>query len=380
MELKERINLIQKNTEEILGTEGEIQALLESGQELNHYIGFEISGKIHLGSGLISMQIAKNMADAGIKPHVFLADWHTWINDKLNGDRKFIREIAVGYFKEGMRSCYKVLGGNPKDLQFILGTELYEKDPEYWANMIEVSKNTTLSRIQRSITIMGREQEGSVDFAKLIYPPMQVADIFQMNIHFAHAGMDQRKAHVIARDVANKLKIKPLKIKNHIIKPVAIHHHLLLGLSKPRIWPLKNPDDIKLMLSQMKMSKSKPDSAVFIHDSENDIRRKIMKAFAPEAEINFNPILDWTKHLIFTRETEILIKREKQHGGDLRIASYAELEKLYAEKKLFPLDLKNFVADYLVKFLQPVRDYFASGEPCKMLKQLENMINCKILT
>ena len=314
------------------------------------------------------------MADAGIKPHVFLADWHTWINDKLGGDREFIRKTAVGYFKEGMRACYKILNGNPDDLQFILGTELYKKDPDYWANMIDVSKNTTLSRIQRSITIMGREEKGSVDFAKLIYPPMQVADIFQMNICFAHAGMDQRKAHVIARDVAMKLKIKPLKIKGKIVKPVAIHHHLLLGLSKPSIWPLENPEDMKLMLSQMKMSKSKPDSAVFIHDSEDDIRRKIMKAFAPEAEIKFNPILDWTKHLIFTRESEILIKREKQHGGDLHVSSYDELEKLYADKKLFPLDLKNFVADYLVKLLKPIREHFASGKPKQMLEELENKI------
>ena len=374
MHIQKRINLIKQNTEEILGNDDEIQALLESGEKLNHYIGFEISGKVHLGSGFISMQVAKNLADAGIQPHVFLADWHTWINDKLGGDRDFIRKIAVNYFKEGIRVCYKVLGGKPDDLCFVLGAELYEKDPEYWANMIDVSKNTTLSRIQRSITIMGREQEGSVDFAKLIYPPMQVADIFQMNIHFPHAGMDQRKAHVIARDVAKKLKIKPLKVKNKTTKPVAIHHHLLLGLSKPSIWPLENPEDARLMLSQMKMSKSKPDSAVFIHDIEKDIRRKIMKAFCPEAEVDFNPILDWTKHLIFTREKEILIKREKQHGGDLRIASYQELEQLYKDKKLFPLDLKNFVADYLVEFLKPIREHFASGKAKEMLLELEEML------
>jgi len=374
MTLEERKNLITQYTEEILGTDQEIQALLESGEKLNHYIGFEISGKIHLGSGLISMQVAKNLADAGIKPHVFLADWHAWINDKLGGDRDFIRKIAVNYFKEGMTVCYKLAGGNPNDLNFILGSDLYEKNPEYWANMIDVSKNTTLSRIQRSITIMGRDQGGSVDFAKLIYPPMQVADLFQMNIHFPHAGMDQRKAHVIARDIALKLKIKPLKIQGKIIKPVAIHHHLLLGLSKPSIWPLENQEDARLVVSQMKMSKSKPDSAVFIHDSADQVRRKILKAFAPEGEVGFNPILDWTKHLIFTRESEILIKREKQHGGDLRIKSYNDLEKLYAEKKIYPLDLKNFIADYLIEFLKPIREHFSSGKAKDMLEELEGKI------
>ena len=56
----------------------------------------------------------------------------------------------------------------------------------------------------------------------------------------------------------------------------------------------------------MKMSKSKPDGAVFIHDSVDEIRRKIKKAFCPEGEIEFNPIIDWVEYLVFRGKRRVL--------------------------------------------------------------------------
>ena len=44
----------------------------------------------------------KDFVEAGIECSIFLADWHTWINDKLGGDRETIKRVAVGYFKEGL--------------------------------------------------------------------------------------------------------------------------------------------------------------------------------------------------------------------------------------------------------------------------------------
>ena len=96
----------------------------------------------------------------------------------------------------------------------MLGTDLYHHNDAYWATLIDVAKNTSLARMQRSITILGRREGESVDFAKLIYPPMQVADIFIQGINLAHAGMDQRKAHVVARDVAAKMRVSPLRDAN----------------------------------------------------------------------------------------------------------------------------------------------------------------------
>lgn len=372
MDIKERIRLISRFTEEIL-TPADLEFLLSRNILLKHYIGFEISGKIHLGTGLACMQKVKDFADAGVSVNIFLADYHTWINDKLAGDLETIKKTAVGYFKEGLSIAYKCLGGNPKDLNFVLASDFYHHNDRYWETVLEISKHITLSRMKRSITILGRQEGEDVDFAKLIYPAMQVADIFSQQINLTHAGIDQRKAHVIARQVAEKLKISPLIVENKTIKPAAVHHYLLLGLNKPPIWPISESVDKQEIRASMKMSKSKSDSAVFIHDSVDEIERKIKKAFCPEKETEFNPLVDWTEHLIFTREKKIEIKRKKEYGGDLKIKNTEELKNLFKKGDLHPEDLKNFVADYLIKLLEPAREHFSNGKPKEMLEGLEKL-------
>lgn len=373
MDIKGKINLISRQAEEIITSE-DLKFLLESGELLKHYIGFEISGKIHLGTGLVCMQKVKDFADAGVKVHILLADYHTWINDKLGGDLSVIKKTAVGYFKEGLLLAYKCLGGNPKDLNFILGSEFYHNNDLYWQTMIDVSKNTSLARIKRSITIMGRKENEETDFAKLLYPVMQAADIFNGGFHFIQAGIDQRKIHVIARDVAKRLKFYSLKIGKEIVKPVAVHTHLLLGLEKPAVWPISESTNKSELQTSMKMSKSKLDSAVFIHDSADEIRRKIKKAFCPEGEIEFNPIIDWAEYLIFSKEEKITINRKPEHGGNLKIRGIDELKKIFKNKELHPEDLKKFVADYLIELLKPAREHFEKGEGKKMLGELEMLI------
>ncbi|MEK9154768.1 MAG: tyrosine--tRNA ligase [Patescibacteria group bacterium] len=368
MDIKEKINLISRLTEEVIESD-ELEFLFSQNTPLKHYIGLEISGKIHLGTGLICMQKVKDFFDAGVKTHIFLADYHTWINDKLGGNLDAIKKTAVGYFEEGLKISYKCLGGNPNDLNFILASDFYHNNDLYWQTLIDVSKNTSLARMQRSITIMGRREGIEVDFAKLLYPAMQVADIFAGGFNFSHAGLDQRKANVIARDVANQLKFSPLKIGDKIIKPVAVHHHLLLGLNKPN-----NGASGEDLQTSMKMSKSKPDSAIFIHDSEEDILRKIKKAYCPEKDIEFNPIIDWARYLIFSRENKITISRKAEHGGNLEIFSIEELEKIFKSGGLHPEDLKKFVAEYLIELLNPAREYFSKGEPKIMLEELEELI------
>lgn len=370
---EERFNLITRNTEEVLTPEN-LRSFIKQDTPLKHYIGFEISGKIHLGTGLMCMQKVKDFMDAGVDCSIFLADWHTWINDKLGGEMETIQKVAVGYFKEGLKASFKCVGGDPEKLKFILGSELYHNNDEYWATVIDVSKNITLARNLRTLSIMGREQGEGVDFAKLIYPPMQVADIFIRGLTIAHAGMDQRKAHVIMRDVALNLKVKPLlNPKGEKIKPVAIHHHLLLGLQKPPVWPVPK-DNLHEVWTAAKMSKSIPDSCVFIHDSPDEIHRKVMNAFCPTREIGFNPVLDWVKFLIFKNKSpELLVKRLEKFGGDTTFKSFEELGEAFMNGSLHPEDLKKAVAEKIIEILEPARKHFAKPRPKQMFEELERL-------
>ena len=44
---------------------------------------------------------------------MFLADWHSWVNDKLGGDRDTIRRVGGGYFTEGLKATFQAVGGDP---------------------------------------------------------------------------------------------------------------------------------------------------------------------------------------------------------------------------------------------------------------------------
>ncbi len=374
MDAEERYTLIKRNTEEIM-TDEDLKKLLQSGTPIKHYIGFEISGHIHLGTGIMCMAKVKDFLDAGIDCSVFLADWHAWINDKLGGNKEVIKKVAVGYFKEGLIAALKCIGADPNKVKFVLGSDLYHNNDKYWETMIDVSKNTSLGRMQRSITILGRKEGDSVDFAKLIYPPMQVADIFIQGINLPHAGLDQRKAQVVARECALSLKSSPIKDKKgEIIKPVAVHHHLILGLVKPSVWPVPK-NQLQEVWSSMKMSKSIPKSAVFIHDSPEEIKDKIKDAFCPEGEIEFNPILDWAKSLLFRTDSfRLEVKRPEKFGGNTIYDTFSDLETDFMKKKLHPMDLKNAVAEEIIKLLEPARKHFEDPRVKKLKQEMDSLV------
>ena len=380
MNIDEKIELITRNCEEII-TKEDLKALLESGTPLVHYIGFEISGMVHLGTGYISMGKVADFLKAGVKCQIFLADFHTYLNNKLGGDIVNIRWAAVNYFKEALIAsllCHEVKVDEEMrlgNLKFINGFDLYKDNLVHWESFMEVGKHVTLSRNLRSISIMGKKQGNEVDMATLFYPPLQVADIFTMKVNLAHAGMDQRKAHVVARDVASKLTINPLlDVKGDKIAPIAIHQKLIAGLTGPE--KVDNKQSAEDMAIDLKMSKSKPNSAIFIHDSPDEIRDKVRKAYGPPKEITFNPLLNWVKVLVFWggNEGEFFVERPEKFGGNLNYSSYDAIDKDYKNGALFPLDLKNALSDWLIKKLEPARNYFEAEERRESLKKMKNLL------
>ncbi len=334
MDIEQRMAIVTRNTEEIV-TEGELRELLSKKETPRAYIGFEPSGLVHLGWALVTSKI-KDLADAGFEVIVFWADWHASINDKLEGDLDNIKACA-----RYMEDCFRALGVPENGVKFVYASEILT-DIDYWEKAIKVAKATTLSRVKRAMTALGRsEDEGEVDFSKLLYPILQATDIFSMDIDLAYAGIDQRRAHMLARDAAEKLGWK---------KPVALHTPLLPGLK----------GGSRMDPAAFKMSKSDPSGSINIHDDDEAVRSKMKKAYCPpekekEAE---NPILMLCKYVIFPRLGRMDISRPEKFGGDLSFSNYEELIGSYFSGSLFPLDLKNGVSDALIKILGPVREYF----------------------
>ncbi|MEM2942957.1 MAG: tyrosine--tRNA ligase, partial [Candidatus Bathyarchaeia archaeon] len=190
MDLHERLSLITRNTEETV-TMDELSDLLSSSPRPRAYWGFECSGMMHLGMGLVCGRKIKDLVQAGFDFTIFLADWHSMINNKLGGDMEKIR-LCGEYFKE----CFTSIGLDSERVEYVWASEL-AADPSYWEKVIRIAKTATVKRIWRALPIMGRSfNEAEVEAAALIYPCMQAADIFHMNLDVACAGIDQRKAHM----------------------------------------------------------------------------------------------------------------------------------------------------------------------------------------
>jgi len=359
-------------------TKEDFDHLIKTNTPLNHYIGFEISGKLHLGSGVVTMQVIKMLQEIGANTTILLADWHSWINKKLGGDLEFIQKVALGYVKEVFIATAKVVGADTNKLNFVLAEDLYKDHFEQWSTFMEVGIHTSLARVKRSISIMGRKEGESVSFAQLCYPPLQVADIFTLQANIVHAGMDQRKAHVVARQVAESITVNPLKDANgKVIKPVVIHQKLVPSLLPPSKWPITEEEAKELLKGgDMKMSKSKPQGAIFMLDDPDQIRQKVRKAFAPEADLTYNPLAIWIKFFVFDLGKELFIKRPEKWGGNLTIKSWQEFVDIYSKGAVHPADVKEAFAEYLIAFLEPARKYLGSQKQVlELQKQIEQRVS-----
>ena len=330
MDVSTKLELVKRNSSEIVTPE-ELQTLFETTKKPTAYIGYEPSGFVHAGQLITASKII-DLQEAGVEVTIFLADWHALINDKFGGNLQDIR--ACG---EYLKECFLAIG--VKDTaKFVWASDLIDH-AGYWEKFIRIAKASSLQRIKRAMTIMGRtEDEAEIDASKVMYPPMQAADIFELGVDIALAGMDQRRAHMLARDAAEKLGWK---------KPIALHTPLLMSLQGGgRMDPV-----------EAKMSKSTPGSAVFMHDSPEEISKKLRGAFCP-AEVEGNPVLDLVQLIVFPKLGSINIERSEKYGGPISYRNYDELKEAYVAGKLHPQDLKKGAADSLVQILGPVREYF----------------------
>ncbi len=339
MDVTEKFNLIVKSPTEEIVTKDELLDLLKTNSNPKHYIGFEISGFLHLGSLISTGFKINDFMKAGVNCTVFLADWHTLINDKLGGDWDTISRVSKYYADAFKLVC--------PGIKIVLGSELYDSKKEYWFELVKFTKHMSLARTMRTLTIMGRsENEEKIDLAKLLYPPMQAVDIHSLDLDIVHAGMDQRKIHMLVREIFPKMKWKV---------PIAVHHKLLPGLSEPS-------DASKESKIPGKMSKSDPNSGVFIHDTDEEIKSKIKKAWCEEGNAENSPLLEITKHVIFHEFNEINVERPDKFGGNVTYTDSSNLESDFLQKKLHPSDLKQTVSNYLIKIISPIREKLTVNE------------------
>jgi len=312
---KKKVELIKRNVVEVVSQE-ELDNLLKSKKKPVVYCGYEPSGPVHLGHFVTILKLM-DLAEAGFKVKVLLADVHALLNRK--GSAEEIKKEV-----ENWKRTLKAIG---LKAEVVLGSDFqFKKD--FQMDTMALAQSSTIKRGLRSMQEIARDVENAT-ISQLWYPLMQVADIKHLKIDVALGGMEQRKVHMIGKDLG--------KVLNY--KFVAMH--------TPLITSLKGPGQ--------KMSKSVPGSGISITDSYEDIGRSIMNAYCPERVADDNPILQIARLIVFPKFGNIEVKREKKFGGNVKFKGYGDLEKVYSGGKLHPLDLKKTIVEYLEKIIAPIR-------------------------
>ena len=353
MDIETRMDYLRGVGEEII-TEKELRTLLETNDHPAAYDGFEPSGLAHLPFGVLRPILVEDMLKAGVKMKLWIADWFGWVNNKMGGDLEMIQQVGR-YFVE----VWKAAGLDMSKVE-VLWTSDAAKNEEYWKKVVTVSQNSTLARTQRAITVMGRTTKDLIQTAQLFYPMMQVADIFWLDVDICQLGLDQRRANILAREIAEKLKWK---------KPVAVHHHMLMGLQGKR--EAEGYDENSSVDQEIasKMSKSKPETSIFVHDSREQILSKVNSAFCPPKVIDGNALIEYTRYIIFRKMKSLKVERPERFGGNAEFFSYGELARAFQEGKLHPADLKRGVAESLDSIITPIREHFEKNPAARKLYQ-----------
>lgn len=309
---------LKENLIEII-TEEEFDNLKEGAVV---YCGYETSGPFHIGTMTTTLNLLR-FQNAGFKVKILLADVHTKLNRK--GDDKFIEEMA-NYWKR----CFVALG--LKDVEFVYGSK-FQFEEEYIKDVLTLSLQVTIDRARRSMQEVARDIENA-RVSQMIYPLMQVTDMKYLNVDVAYGGLEQRKIHMLAREIL------PTIYKNIVFA----HSPLLVSLLGP----------------SSKMSSSKPETTIKIDEEPAIIHKKISSAYCPIAKEN-NPILQICQFIIFSKKKEFEVKRPEKFGGNLTFTSYVELEDAYMNKNLHPTDLKNATIENLIEILEPIRREIVKG-------------------
>ncbi|KAL7559425.1 hypothetical protein ACA910_009985 [Epithemia clementina (nom. ined.)] len=327
----------------------------------NLYDGFEPSGRMHIAQGVFkAMNVNKCTFPGTNGTFVFwVADWFALMNDKMGGDLEKIK--TVGHY---LIEVWKAAGMDLSNVVFKWASEeITNHADKYWPTMLDVARRFNVTRIKKCCQIMGR-MEGSLTSAQVLYPLMQCTDVFFLKADICQLGVDQRKVNMLAREYCDAAGIK--------YKPIILSHHMLYGLKA----------------GQEKMSKSDPDSAVFMEDSAADVERKIMNAYCPSASetdaptsqniadsaedagkesMNLsgdtlkNPCLDYIQNIIFSPPDATFT------AGNTTFTDFTSVREAFLSGAISEEQLKQGLIDELNRLLEPVRNHFTTDERAKDL-------------
>ncbi|XP_067267731.1 tyrosine--tRNA ligase, cytoplasmic [Chanodichthys erythropterus] len=328
----EKFQLISRNLQEVLGEERLKEILKE--RELKVYWGTATTGKPHVAYFVPMSKIA-DFLKAGCEVTILFADLHAYL-DNMKAPWELL-ELRVKYYEQIIKAMLESIGVPLDKLKFVKGTD-FQLSREYTLDVYRLSSMVTEHDAKKAGAEVVKQVEHPL-LSGLLYPGLQALDEEYLKVDAQFGGVDQRKIFTLAEKYLPSLGYTK---RIHMMNP------MVPGLTGG------------------KMSSSEEESKIDLLDKNQEVKKKLKKAFCEPGNVENNGVLSFVKHVLFPLHSEFVIKRDPKWGGDKVYTDYEEVEKDFAAEEIHPGDLKASVELALNKLLDPIRKKFETPELRKL--------------
>ncbi|XP_067281304.1 tyrosine--tRNA ligase, cytoplasmic [Pseudorasbora parva] len=328
----EKFQLITRNLQEVLGEERLKEILKE--RELKVYWGTATTGKPHVAYFVPMSKIA-DFLKAGCEVTILFADLHAYL-DNMKAPWELL-ELRVKYYEQIIKAMLESIGVPLDKLKFVKGTD-FQLSREYTLDVYRLSSMVTEHDAKKAGAEVVKQVEHPL-LSGLLYPGLQALDEEYLKVDAQFGGVDQRKIFTLAEKYLPSLGYTK---RIHMMNP------MVPGLTGG------------------KMSSSEEESKIDLLDKNQEVKKKLKKAFCEPGNIENNGVLSFVKHVLFPLHSEFVIKRDPKWGGDKVYTDFEEVEKDFAAEQIHPGDLKASVELALNKLLDPIRKKFETPELRKL--------------
>uniref|UniRef100_A0A671M310 Tyrosine--tRNA ligase n=1 Tax=Sinocyclocheilus anshuiensis TaxID=1608454 RepID=A0A671M310_9TELE len=309
----EKFQLITRNLQEVLGEERLKEILKE--RELKVYWGTATTGKPHVAYFVPMSKIA-DFLKAGCEVTILFADLHAYL-DNMKAPWELL-ELRVQYYEQIIKAMLESIGVPLDKLRFVKGTD-YQLSREYTLDVYRLSSMVTEHDAKKAGAEVVKQVEHPL-LSGLLYPGLQALDEEYLKVDAQFGGVDQRKIFTLAEKYLPSLGYTK---RIHMMNP------MVPGLTGG------------------KMSSSEEESKIDLLDKNQEVKKKLKKAFCEPGNVENNGVMSFVKHVLFPL-----------HSGELRQFRKIRKCKHLVLNQIHPGDLKASVELALNKLLDPIRKKF----------------------
>ncbi|MEK9173235.1 MAG: tryptophan--tRNA ligase [Patescibacteria group bacterium] len=292
--------------------------------------GIQPSGRLHLGNYLGALKNFVDLQNSGkYECYFFIADLHS-LTEEFDPQKKArqILELTADFLAAGL---------DPKKSAIFQQSQI-PAHPELAFILNTLTPMGELQRMTQYKEKSGDEKE-ITNVGLFDYPVLMAADIILYDAKFVPTGDDQDQHLELTRTLVRKFNSKFGKT---FVEPQGLHTEI------PRVMSLGDPTK--------KMSKSKPETCLFLDDSPEIMESKIKRAVTDSGnEIKFNP------------ETKPAISNLLKICGSLSGKNIQKLEREFVGKTYseFKSSLVKLAVDYFADYRKKKKSLLSKSSALK---------------